>query len=116
MNGKISQIDALSKSLEVAEMRHKVVSQNLANVNTPNYHAVDLDFQQTLEAHLSDQKLTEDGVELFERPDLVLRADGNNVDVDLEVGDLNKNVMLYQTYTQLLSAKLGQMRTAIAGR
>lgn len=117
MNGKITQIDLLSKSLEAAELRHRVISQNLANVNTPNYRAVDIDFQETLQKVLEPgSEISADEARLLERPGLTTRLDGNNVDVDMEIGDLNKNAMMYQTYTQLLASKLGQMKTAISGR
>ncbi|MEJ7590453.1 MAG: hypothetical protein WKF77_02820 [Planctomycetaceae bacterium] len=48
-------------------------------------------------------------------PGLTARADGNNVDIDREMGQLNKNAMLQQTYVQLLSTYLEQMRLAIQG-
>ena len=45
-----------------------------------------------------------------------LHADGNNVDIDLEMGRLQKNTLLYRVYTQILAVQLGQMRSAIGGR
>jgi flagellar basal body rod protein FlgB len=44
------------------------------------------------------------------------RADGNNVDIDLEVGRLQKNSLYFRVYTQLLATQLAQFRSAIAGR
>ena len=53
--------------------------------------------------------------EVVATPGLTARADGNNVDIDREIGQLNKNAMLQQTYVQLLSTYLEQMRLAIQG-
>ena len=43
------------------------------------------------------------------------RPDGNNVDIDIEMGRLNKNALLYNAYTQLLAGKISSMRMAISG-
>ena len=46
----------------------------------------------------------------------VERADGNNVDVDLEMTRLQKNTLYFKVYTQLLATELAQFRSAISGR
>ena len=45
-----------------------------------------------------------------------VRADGNNVDIDREMGALNRNALIYQTYAQVLASRLATMRSAITGR
>ena len=45
-----------------------------------------------------------------------VRADGNNVDIDMEIGRLQKNSMLFELYAQVLSVQLAQYRSAIQGR
>jgi flagellar basal body rod protein FlgB len=49
-------------------------------------------------------------------PAFPMRADGSNVDLDREVGALNKNALLQQTYLRLLGHNLQQMRAAIESR
>ena len=44
------------------------------------------------------------------------RADGNSVDVDLEMARLQKNGLYFQAYTQMLANELAQFRSAISGR
>ena len=44
------------------------------------------------------------------------RADGNNVDIDAEMGNLNKNTLLFNAYAQILANKIAVMRSAITGR
>ena len=44
------------------------------------------------------------------------RLDGNNVDIDVEMGRLGKNALLHNLYTQILANRLAVMRSAIAGR
>ena len=43
------------------------------------------------------------------------RADGNSVDVDLEMARLQKNGIYFQVYTQMLANELAQFRSAISG-
>ena len=42
--------------------------------------------------------------------------DGNNVDIDFEMGQLSKNSLQYKVYAQILAMQLAQMRSAISGR
>jgi flagellar basal-body rod protein FlgB len=44
------------------------------------------------------------------------RADGNTVDIDVEMGQLTKNALLYQAASTILASRLGTLRSAISGR
>jgi flagellar basal-body rod protein FlgB len=44
-----------------------------------------------------------------------MRADGNNVDIDDEMGLLTKNNLLYSACMQLLNHHMNQQRSAING-
>ncbi len=46
------QIELLSKLLDVASMRHQVIAQNVANVNTPGYHGLDVSFEDAFARQL----------------------------------------------------------------
>lgn len=113
-----SQADLLSRLLQVSELRQRTVSQNLANVNTPGYKRLAVRFEDELAQCLSQGQ--PHGASALE-PVVVQptgsseRADGNNVDIDIELGELQRNALLYQTYTQLLNSQFGTMRRAISG-
>lgn len=116
-----SQFDLLGRLIDATEVRHRAISNNIANVNTPNYRRIDVEFEQQLARELSSQS-NSDSTAITTKPEIVqtsgltARADGNNVDIDREIGQLNKNAMLQQTYVQLLSTYLDQMRLAITGQ
>jgi flagellar basal-body rod protein FlgB len=116
-----SQFDLLGRLIDATEVRHRAISNNIANVNTPNYRRMDVEFEAHLARELSGPTGTNGSSRMTARPEMVLtpgltaRADGNNVDIDREIGQLNKNAMLQQTYVQLLSTYLEQMRLAIQG-
>ena len=115
-----SQNDVISRLLDVSMLRHKVVSQNIANVNTPAYQHQEVAFEDALQEALSRGKMPKDfhelqaTVENSDRP--AVRADGNNVDIDKELGLLGKNATFYETFTQVLATNNAMMRSAITGR
>jgi flagellar basal-body rod protein FlgB len=112
-----SQIDVLVKMLDVAVVRQRTIAQNVANVNTPGYHRLDVQFEEALTSELAHGgQATANSI----IPKIVAhlgdeRADGNNVDIDQEMARLNKNATFYSTYMQILSHKFALMRSAITG-
>ena len=113
------KVELLGRLISATDLRQKVISQNLANVNTPHYQRLDVDFEQQLARELNSASAgagvaaAAPVVQLT--PGLIARADGNNVDIDHEIGQLNKNALLQQVYLQLLGTELNQMRMAIEG-
>ncbi len=113
-----SQFDALWQLMNVAELRHRVISQNVANVNTPGYLRMEVSFEEELaraakSGDLADIADVSAKVEVDY--DARRRADGNSVDIDKEMGQLSKNTLLYQTYAQVLASKIATMQSAIRG-
>ena len=113
MIGKLSHIGQLSALMRRSQVEHGVVSANIANLNTPKYHARDVKFDQALADAIRNGD--EQGT-IIEASGLIERPDGNNVDIDRELAKLTRNELEYQTYTQIIASQLGMYRTAISGR
>ncbi|MEA4900863.1 flagellar basal body rod protein FlgB [Desulfitobacterium sp.] len=128
-----SPIMALMETgLDASSLRQKVLSNNVANVDTPNFKRSDVDFQQILGEALGEPpanlplKVTSpqhiQGVQGSVRSGVVkdnsttLRNDGNNVDIDKEMADVAENGLYYNSMTQAISNELGFLRTAIDAR
>lgn len=114
-----SQLELLQGLLDTAQLRNRVISQNIANVNTPGYRTRDVSFEQQIAKLLPDAENAEGSdhpPQIQEVEGLRVRADGNNVDIDREMGQLSKNTLFYQTYSQILASKLSLMRSAITGQ
>jgi len=105
----------LTRLMDVSELRQRVISHNLANVNTPGYQRLDVEFEQELAKQIRNgsESVRDLQPEVVVEQGLPSRADGNTVDVDREIGQLNKNSLQFQTYSQLLSAQFDLMRRAI---
>jgi flagellar basal-body rod protein FlgB len=118
MDATLSLSDALPRLVEATNLRLKVLATNIANVNTPGYHRLDVDFEGSLErqlrqggSHVSDLK-----PRVVEGGGGTPRGDGNNVDIDREMGRLTKNTLLHSLYSQLQAGDMARMRSALTGR
>jgi flagellar basal-body rod protein FlgB len=116
-------------ALDGLSQRQMAISNNIANVDTPGYHAQTVDFKSVLKRvtnqneqivmkttnplHLTST--TDNSVRFFEtkRPGGTERADGNDVDIDVELTDMSETGIEYQALSQAVSLKL-QLLKAIA--
>lgn len=109
--------------MDVAAERHKVLSSNLANAETPGYRRMELDpsFIKTLRTSVANGdigSIQKGDIRFSEDRDPKLRADhnGNNVSVDKELMLINENALRYEALGQFASSSLRQLSTAITGR
>ncbi len=115
-----SQFDLIRNLLDATAARQRVTSQNIANVNTPGYKAREVNFEDQLARALDrpgdSSEIMELAPEVRFQDGLVERLDGNNVDIDRELGRSQKNALLHNTYVRILSTKINTLRSAISGR
>jgi flagellar basal-body rod protein FlgB len=105
--------------------RHKVLSSNVANADTPGYRAKDLEFRAAVDEeirmrttdrqHISTPEPGSQGGEITVDTSTPW-GDGNNVELDMEMSKLTENSLLHQSALKLISKKLRMYRTAISGR
>src|ERR1700688_3511040 len=97
------RIQLLARLLDVAALRQDVIAQNVANVNTPGYSTMGVSFEDALkEALTSGGRAPQGTPEVGPTTGGTARADGNNVDIDLEMARLQKNNIYFQVYSQML--------------
>lgn len=121
-------VPGLQKTLDLTWRRNQAITSNVANAETPQYRAVDLNFAGELERAFRQGQSTSPVVRTdSQHMDLsknqsahvvadlsgVTRADGNNVDIDVQMGKLVYNSERYSTAANLVRKKLQMMRTAI---
>jgi flagellar basal-body rod protein FlgB len=117
----------LEKMLDLSWRRNQVIASNVANAETPGYRASDLNFagelkrafgeaagQGVSQTHAKHLDLAASG-KAFIQPDLTgqTKADGNNVDIDIQMGQLSFNSGRYSSATRYLRKKLGMLKMAI---
>jgi flagellar basal-body rod protein FlgB len=106
---------SLERFLEVTADREQTITSNMANVDTPGYHTVDVNFKQALmQADDRDGSMQLTPV-VSEVHGLLERPDGNNVDLDRESLLLAQSQLQYQLGTQLVKSQFHQLLSAING-
>jgi flagellar basal-body rod protein FlgB len=108
--------------------RMDVLAANLANADTPNYQARDLDFSSALDGafgaamrltttdprHISRSALTSD-TELKYRVPHQPSLDGNTVEADLESARYAENAVSYQASLLFAGNRISTLRAALTG-
>lgn len=102
--------------LDFAALRHRVIANNIANVNTPGFRRSDVEFGDELERVLRDKGLkgvADVRARITQPNETAFRNDGNNVSIDTEMAALAETTMFYQVYAQLLARKFRQIHEII---
>ncbi len=104
---------ALIAAMRGSMQRQTVLTNNLANVDTPGFQRQDVDFQSTLNDALQNGQSPDSLTFQTVTDPQVVRADGNGVDAEKEQAYLAENGLLYQELTQVASARQSILQTAI---
>ncbi|PPD32077.1 MAG: flagellar basal body rod protein FlgB [Methylomonas sp.] len=116
------------QALALREKRSEILAANLANVDTPDFKARDLDFKSVLSqtmnsrndinrtqsGHLSSSQ-TVLGADLRFRNPQQASLDGNTVEAHIEQSKYAENAVQYQASLQFISSKFSGLMTAIRG-
>jgi flagellar basal-body rod protein FlgB len=117
------------QALALREKRSEILAANLANADTPDYKARDLDFktvfQQTLangdsnplrtqQGHLASQN-TLLGADLLYRNPQQASLDGNTVETHIEQAKYAENAVQYQASLRFVNDDFSGLMTAIKG-
>ena len=117
------------RTLDVTWERQKLAQDNIANVDTPGYKAKYSLFEDELKSRLRRFEGRE-GVKRGEVRDAIqrtrldirqsreesIRADGNNVNLDVEQLEVARNAYQYQFALRQITDQLTRLRLAIEGR
>lgn len=126
MTGMV-MFDLEAKSLSLCETRSGLIAHNIANANTPNYKAVDLNFTEALKSAQQSRTLmatnqqhlqtnqSVDGGNLFYRVPMQTSQDGNTVDDEIERKNFIENALRYQASLGFAQNKASSILKAIKG-
>lgn len=121
-------ISALERGLNYSTTKGKVISQNIANVDTPNYKAKNVSFKEVL-ADVKKNKLTAYRTDsrhiefkggtgqsgIYSHSNFRYRHDGNGVDMDTEQANLASNQIYYHALIDRLNGKFSTLQNVIKG-
>jgi len=118
MGERASLTDMIEAGLRGIGLRQAVIANNIANLNTPGYRRGAVEFEKLL-AETLERARPEDLAALepmvYRPMTTPINADGNDVSLDMEVGDLIKNSGTYKLYLRLMAKLYEQMELAVRG-
>ncbi|MCG2582855.1 flagellar basal body rod protein FlgB [Massilia sp. TS11] len=124
-------------ALSLRSQRQEVLASNIANADTPNFKARDIDFASALQGVLArnpappaalsttdpahqpggagNPEVLSNGTPLLYRQPTQPSADGNTVDMDVERSAFADNALRYEASITLINAQIKSMMAAIQG-
>jgi flagellar basal-body rod protein FlgB len=131
-------LPVLEKALAYTEARHRMLAENIANVDTPGYRTKHLDtrgFQDALQEALARRKEDPSGAFRLagakeftqdryghlavtpseEPPENVLFHDGTNARLERQMAMLAENGMMHQVLVELMKGRFTALQKAIRG-
>jgi len=134
MSGRIDELFQFHQTaLNLRAARQELLASNIANADTPNYKARDIDFARALQgalqgegvrlplagtsaAHLQgDAGETVMGAPVQYRIPTQPSADGNTVEMDTERAQFADNALRYEVSVRFISDKARDVLTALQG-
>ena len=126
-----SNFNYLGRGLAAANLRQEVISNNIANVNTPNFKKSDVVFEELLakeigmddsgrlqlvrthDRHLPVGMIGGAKASIQEDDTTTMRVDNNNVDIDIDMASLAKNQLYYNAMATELGGYVNKLKNVI---
>ncbi|ERL03596.1 flagellar basal-body rod protein FlgB [Mitsuokella sp. oral taxon 131 str. W9106] len=125
-------IGYLARGLAASSLRQEVISNNMANVNTPNFKRSEVRFEDMLakelalddgsgrmqvvrthDRHLPIRPIGTARPIVEEDGQTTMRVDKNNVDIDIEMASLAKNQLYYNAMATELGSYVSRLKGVI---
>jgi len=124
-------VNGLSTALNFRLFKQNIHTANVANADTPEYKALQVDFEQALhdaidphsnnqlqaghERHFSNASVPPDpnSPDVFENPDGAINESGNSVSMEKEMSELAQNKILYNAAVNMIRKKFGLLKYAL---
>ncbi len=106
-------MNALTSALDGLSARQRAIANNIANVNTPGYHAQRVSFEEALAKSVKEG--SGDVAPTTKSSLDPTRLDGNNVNLDTETLSNIDTVLRFQFASNATSAQFNYVRAALGG-
>lgn len=127
-SGAFGYVDVLKTAADASWLREEVLTNNIANVHTPNYKRQDVEFTTYLKSALEQagtpastltQKVNEANLSgittrtYTENTTLSYRMDGNNVDLSTENAELAAEQINYNALIDSMNNEFTRMKAVL---
>jgi len=120
----------MKKSLDFSSSRHLLISNNIAQMDTPGYRANDVDFKSQLrdavggrsrinlktthKNHFGPGMMALKNLSpLPQEENLLAKSNGNNVNIDYEMAKLAENQIDFNAVTQMMMKRGSTIKSAV---
>lgn len=122
----VNTTQLLMSAMRLAQDNHRIIANNISNVDTPGYNPVKLDFGATLRnevrarGRISLRRTRPQHLDSLRfRPVLdslvvVSKNDYNKVDIEEEIANLSKNTGRYNTYAAIIAKKFEVAKSVLS--
>ena len=121
-------VNLIEQGLNYSSLKSKAISQNIANVDTPNYKAKNVSFKSVLEQstninnqsfktdsrHFEFKEAGSNGLQITNK-NANYNSAGNSVDMDSEMSDLATNQIYYNALIERLNGNFQTLKSVIQG-
>jgi flagellar basal-body rod protein FlgB len=107
--------DEIARYLDLSSAETKLTAANMANIDTPGYKALGMDFEGEMRRAMMDVEEggTSEPVRVTQADGLIARPDGNNVSMDRESLNLAEAQLKFKTGVALLRQEYQRVMDAI---
>jgi flagellar basal-body rod protein FlgB len=121
----------LERAMDASNLRQQLLNQNLANVNTPYYKRLDVDFnsvfaqeidknelqlRRTHQKHYGNSIPVEGPLKVTRETKTIERYDQNNIDVEYEMAQVAENALYFESLSTSWTKEMARVKAAIQGR
>ncbi len=126
----VTNLKLVNKLLDFTALRQKVISKNIANINTLNYIREDVKFESLIDERIAaktkttnpkhfssvvDQNNATQEFKIYKDTDAVNKSGTNNVDVNREMAEMAQNTLLYKFGVKKLNMHFRTLERVIRG-
>jgi flagellar basal-body rod protein FlgB len=109
-------VDIIAAGIRAESLRQKTIANNVANLQTPGYRRFEVKFEELLAKALDSSgtvDLSDIELEIYQPQRTTVKSNGNDVNLEVEVGEMVKNTLRHKAYIRLLHQKYKQMELAM---
>lgn len=110
----------MNKAIESSWKKQELLSDNVANIDTPGYRRKDINFERVLTAEVDKANNVHDvdinklyGEIISPHSNFQHRIDGSNVDIDWEMAEVAKNKIKYDALVTQTSRYFQRLKSVV---
>jgi flagellar basal-body rod protein FlgB len=109
-------VNLIDAGIKAETLRQKAIANNIANLETPGYRRIEVRFEELLARCLRSNEefdLSQIEAEIYQPKQTPVKSNGNDVNLEAEIGQMIKNTLRHKAYIRLLGRKYKQIDLAM---